>query len=527
MNNAIVTSDFRVPRVSEPSTAGTLTFVALLTLAIGVLTTVSIVALSGSAEAQTACGTLQVRVDAAPAGATVDLPDGCVYREAVEIDKPITLIGGPGVEIRGSDVWGEWSKEGAYWRSGRSVPGFEAITEITDPQHPYPCKDGTSRCKWPEQVFLDGQPLLQVASNPQGGQFAVDADRRVILADDPIDHQVEVTVRERWLLGRSGGVTIEGFAMKHAANGLSNAAIKNNGHPNWTLKNNDLSYAHTSVLTLGGATGLRMEGNDVHHGGLLGISSASGELEAINNEIHDNNTEEFYPAWKSAGMKVANASRFVASGNEVYNDYNGIWTDVGSENVTISNNRVHHNTKRGIHLEISDHAEVFGNTLWENGWGTLDGQEGVGISAVASRDVQIYDNTLAWNASGVTVVNSKRETGVGGSDPKYDTVSDVRVHSNTVLAEERNGVDDLALVWRKAYAEGNIYEPAANNRGYDNAYWYSADESSGRYRFVWDGRYAGLAGFNPTPGEEQGRYLSNAEKTSVVTTKGVPASPSH
>jgi parallel beta-helix repeat protein len=458
---------------------------------------VVMIIVSESTEAQSRCGSAQTRVNNAAAEATVNLPDGCVYRESVEIKKPVTLIGGPGTEIRGSDVWSNWTRNSSgYWVSERSVPGFEAITEITDPQHPYPCKDGTSRCKWPEQVFLDGKPLEQVASDPESGQFAVTDARRVILADDPAGSRAEVTVRERWLLGRSGGVTIEGFAMKHAANGLSNAAIKNNGHPNWTLKNNDLSYAHGAILAISGAAGLRMEGNEIHHGGLLGVSSTRADLEAVDNEIHDNNTEGFYPAWKSAGMKVANASRFVASGNEVYNnDHTGIWVDNGSEDITLSNNRVHHNAKRGIHIEISDHAEVLGNVVYENGWRSLNGAEGVGISATASRDVRIYGNTLAWNASGVAVVNSKRETGVGGSDPKYDTVSDVRVHSNTVLAEERNGVDDLALVWRKAYAEGNIYKPAANNRGYDNRYWYTAPEGLLRNRFFWEVSLDKLAAF--------------------------------
>jgi hypothetical protein len=44
-------------------------------------------------------------VDEASKGNTVDLPDGCVYRESVTIKKPITLKGGPDAEIRGSEVW--------------------------------------------------------------------------------------------------------------------------------------------------------------------------------------------------------------------------------------------------------------------------------------------------------------------------------------------------------------------------------------------------------------------------------------
>ncbi len=63
------------------------------------------------------------------------------------------------------------------------------------------CDDGTSRCLWPEQVFFDGEPLLQVASDPDSGQFAVDSDRNVVLADDPAGHTVEVSTRRQWVVG--------------------------------------------------------------------------------------------------------------------------------------------------------------------------------------------------------------------------------------------------------------------------------------------------------------------------------------
>lgn len=501
-----------------------------LALAVGIIAIVSMAVLAGPARAQTACGLIQSRVDAAAAGDTVNLPDGCVYREAVIIKKPVTLVGGPGTEIRGSDVWGQWSRNASgQWVSENTLPAFATITQIPVQDHPYPCEDGTSRCTFPQQVFVGGEPLEQVASDdPQSGQFAVNAERKVLLADDPAGGTVEVTVRTKWIDGRSGGVTVEGFAMKHAANGLDDGAIQNGSQPNWTVRNNDLSYAHTTILALGGATGLRAEGNEIHHAGHAGVTSANdADVALVGNQIHHNNTENFYAHWKAAGFKAHGVRSVLVSGNDVYaNDARGIWTDGGSKNITIADNRIHHSARQGITLEISDHAEVYANMIWENGWGSPeDGDKSAGILAEATRDARIYDNTLAWNSGGVVVNNSDRKSGIGGSDPVFDTVTDVLVHDNTVLQEDLAGSEDFALMWRKAYAGGNLYEPVANNRGYDNRYWFPSPEGDRLHRFQWDSKLGKLPSFNATPGEERGSYLSDAQKDQAAAAQGIPAAP--
>jgi hypothetical protein len=169
---------------------------------------------AGTADAQPTCqGSLQALVNAADPRTVVQTAAGCVYREQVTINKPLTLKGGPGTEIRGSNLWTSWTKSGSYWVSKGSLPVFPAGNVFCNPD-----EINTSRCKWPEQVFFDDNPLLQVASNPQSGQFALNANRQVLLADDPTGHTVEVTTRTRWVQGASGDVTIEGFTMKHAAN---------------------------------------------------------------------------------------------------------------------------------------------------------------------------------------------------------------------------------------------------------------------------------------------------------------------
>ena len=63
------------------------------------------------------------------------MPDSCVYRETVTINKPLTLRGGPDVHVWGPDVWTAWARSGRYWIKG-TVPRFEALNKIPDPQRP-------------------------------------------------------------------------------------------------------------------------------------------------------------------------------------------------------------------------------------------------------------------------------------------------------------------------------------------------------------------------------------------------------
>jgi nitrous oxidase accessory protein NosD len=493
------------------------------------IVTASLLAASvaGTANAKPTCeGSLQALVNTADPGTVVETAAGCVYRERVTINKPLTLKGGPGTEIRGSDVWTGWTNSGSYWVSKGSLPVFPAGDVFCNPR-----EINTSRCKWPEQVFFDENPLLQVASNPQSGQFALNANRQVILADDPMGHTVEVSTRARWVQGASGDVTIEGFTMKHAANpGQAGGALSNNGYDNWTVRNNDLSWAHGVNLSLTNATGLAIIGNNVHHGGQFGITGSQADLEVLDNEIHHNNTEDFDPRWAAGGMKNAGSVRLVVNGNDVHhNDWSGLWCDQACNDATYSNNRVHHNLRYGIRVEISDHVKVFGNVVWENGWVAIHGlgYQQSGVSVLASRDVEVYSNTLAWNNDGVVVINEQRTKGVGGSDPKFDTVTDVHVHHNTILATDYpSDPSHYALAWVRSYDQGNLYAPLANNRGYDNMYWYAAPEGS-ETRYRWETDLSSLEAFNATLGEERGRYLSQAEMDEVVTTNNIPASPEH
>ncbi|CAN5808955.1 hypothetical protein BH23ACT11_BH23ACT11_01260 [soil metagenome] len=472
---------------------------------------------SGGTSIKPTCDTsLQTLINNAASGATVKAPGGCIYRETTTIDKPLTLTADSGAEIRGSEVWKGWNKSGNYWVRGK-LPSFPAHGQ---------CKSGTSRCKWPAQVFLDGKPLRQVASSPAKGQFAVDSNRRVIIANDPAGHNVEVTTRTRWIVGKADNVTIQGFRMKHAANDSQTGAIINNERWHWTIQNNDLSYTHGAVISLSVGKDLNILNNNIHHGGQLGIHSGGAGTATMvvrGNKIHHNNTEDFATGWEAGGLKAVQMQSLLVDRNQVYsNNSLGLWCDINCRNTTFSNNRIYHNKYYAIHFEISSGAKIFGNTVWENGWANKDWGWGAAILILNSRNAEVYNNTLAWNKDGISVIqidNRPDNWAIG--------VNDVYVHDNTILAKDYPGTpDNFSLAWLQKDADGKLFSAASNNRGANNKYWYPSNESS-LARYNWEGNKNKLSNFNLTPGEESGRYLTKSAKDKIVSAAKIPASASH
>jgi hypothetical protein len=462
---------------------------------------------------------LQAKIDATGPGGTVRLAEDCVYREALTVSKPITLRG-PG-EIRGSDVWAGWNKNGSEWTSDQAVPGFSMLAR-------FQCAEGTERCLWPEQVFVDGEPLKQVASDPDPGEFALDSGRHVVLAQDPAGHAVEVTVRPNWVTGAAPNVTIDGVAMRHAAMD----GVWNGGYPNWTVENSDLSWAHAANLKLTLATGLVVRDDDLHHGGQMGLASNEAGIEVLGNRVYANNTEGFDTGWEAGGMKLSQPFTAQISDNVVYDNQDvGIWVDTVNANqssVEIERNRVHHHPWQGIRVEITKNFDVRDNVVWENGWGEGDSYNGSGISIDGCFDGTVEDNVLAWNASGIGVVQQNR---FRPEEKPYQTTKNVRLERNKIIQNEIPGsFNHAAIFWNGddgAVAEGavSIYDAAAGNGGVGNEFWFDEPEGS-TYRFKWVDQIHTLSDYNASPAEQDGRYLTNDEKNHLLRSNGLPGAPS-
>lgn len=251
-------------------------------------------------------------------------PAPASWRESVVIDRRLILEGETPVageqraEIRGSDVWTGWTFNGTYWTKS----GLPPI-----PMGNWPCRANSPQCNWPQQVFLDGEPLLQVSSGPVRGQFAVSGDT-VLLADDPTNRLVEVSTREMWIDGRANDVTIRGLTMRHAANPAQFGALRIGGYPDpadttkrvqhhrWTVQDSDLYQAHGPNLSMLGGDGHKVLRNDIGWGGQFGVHGHSLTNPLVQeNEIHHNNTEGFRWTWSSGGLKVVRTTNFIIEKN--------------------------------------------------------------------------------------------------------------------------------------------------------------------------------------------------------------------
>jgi Right handed beta helix region len=461
-------------------------------------------AVSLPAEPLPTCATsLQSLVDRTPAAETLRVPQ-CVYRETVRVSRPIVLDGAGQAEIRGSDVWTDWRRDDRGWHSTSTLPPFNYSRKIE-------CVN--DRCHWPEQVFFDDRPLEQVAANarPGAGQFAVDANRQVILGDDPNGHTVEVTVRNRWIDVQSDGVTIQGFRMRASANEAQIGGIGNQSRSNFVLQDNVLSDAHGAIVSLGGGTNLKLLRNDISRGGQEGVSGYQATNTLIQqNRIHHNNTEGFKPEWEAGGLKVVAYRDAVLDGNDVFaNNGPGLWCDIACRGITFTNNRVHDNIGGpGIFFEISEGAEITRNSVWNTSgnW--------AGIFVSSSSGASVHDNLVAWSSVGISVLLVDR-----GDRPASAGVGN-NVFNNTVVMPRE---DSIALEWAQ-YGSGRMYEADANNRASNNAFWYPAEEN-GQSRFTWRNRFTRLSEFASTPGGRASRYLSSSDRDRLLAARSMPMTP--
>ena len=76
------------------------------------------------------------------------------------------------------------------------------------------------------------------------------------------------------------------------------------------------------------------------------------------------------------------------------------------------------------------------------------------------------------------------------------------------------------VAWLQDWS-GSLFGSGSNNSGSNNRYWHALAEPT--TRFAWNGAKSRLADFNATPGEASGRYLTAAERSSILSAAGIPA----
>ena len=402
--------------------------VVLATLAL-VLMAIAAGPMAQSAQASTAdcSGTLQSRINNAPAGSTINIA-GCTFREQVTVNKALTIDGGGTARVKGSEIFSGFSASGGNYVSSQSVPTLSYVGEADD------CADGVVSCLWEEQVFVNGVEQTQLAngSEPGPGEFKLDMNRKVVLGSDPSGKFVEVTTRESWLKATAAGVTVRGVNFAHLSNAPQTGGVV--GNQGFQFLGGSVSHTHGVGIDLGTeaqATGVLVDGTHVHHTGHMGLKGTEVAATVRNLECHDINEQMFRPGWASGCMKNTKVKSLLVENNHVYDAYgHGFWCDNcqqhgAADNLIYQNNVIHDTTRAGIDVEISVAGRILDNVIYDAGYGDSSGWWGAGILSSSSSDFEIAGNVLFDNADGIMVLSANRE--------QMQLVKNMYVHDNTVI----------------------------------------------------------------------------------------------
>jgi parallel beta-helix repeat protein len=473
------------------------------------------------AQAAPCGGSLQALVDAAPPNGTVDVPP-CLYREEVTVKVPLTLDGHGQAEIRGSDVWSDWTQSGNVWTSAKSVPELGDETKYLSDARCGSTKSFPPTCVYREQVYIDGGPLQvgQPGSVPVSGQFTLNNARQVQLADNPGGHMVEVTTRKAWIDTRSDGVTIRGFTMRHAASPAQVGGLANGGFNNWTAIDNKLSQAHGELISIVDGQQIKVQGNELSGAGEAAIGGFASNVLVQGNNVHDSGSA-FASGWGAAGIKLSGHS-ITLDGNEAWKNPVGLWADVGTTDWVVTNNRVHDNPQTGIIFEISSGAKISGNSVWNNGAGRADWGWGAGILVQTSNHAEVDHNTVAWNYAGISVIDLTTRK---DAPPSLDGIS---VHDNTIVRQITNPTNAPDGFWKNqlVFAADDIdgSKMALAIPSIDgNLLWADQPESNPPVRFTLrNTAWPDLRSFMSSTSDVTSRYLDNGEAYDALKAAGIP-----
>lgn len=308
--------------------------------------------------------TLQALIDATPSGGTLNIPPG-IYREEISITKPIKLYGGSQAEVRGTDVWVNWTRrdlavEGhPIWSSGSTVPPM--TTRQIDGQYNTPtCSDGThTTCNHPEQVWLDGRWLRQVDRTPNSGEFTVGSDRRVYLADDPSGHLVEVATRLKWINVDTTDTTIYGVTFNQSAGSYQQSSAIFNGS-RLTIEHNSFFGAGYAAIAIG-ASDSKLYGNEISWNGGVGVVVHTapnldwqGGIVRFNNRrmVANQSVSDYWYGWEASGTKIVASENVHVSGVSFFdNGGPGLWCDIVCKQTSFTENNAARNLNHGIEFE--------------------------------------------------------------------------------------------------------------------------------------------------------------------------------
>jgi parallel beta-helix repeat protein len=137
--------------------------------------------------------------------------------------------------------------------------------------------------------------------------------------------------------------------------------------------------------------------------GQMGLSAGGNNLTVDNNQFLYNNSRLFNPFWEAGAMKFVSTPPLTNS--HIINNLvaftrqgDGVWLDSMQNNNIIANNKIAYNGGIGIHIEISNKADIKGNVIIGNG--------AQGVQLVNSAETSITGNTIVGNVQDAVLIQT-------------------------------------------------------------------------------------------------------------------------
>lgn len=361
--------------------------------------------------------TVRAAVAKATPGRTIVLRAG-TYHESVTSPKRMTIQNYPGetVWFDGSVAVNGWQKSGTSWVHSGWKAEFDASMGGAATKARY-VNTASPMAADPDQVFVDGVPLKQVASAAQvtPGTFAVnDSADTITIGTDPTSRSVRASDLPM-AFALSGGATIQGIGVRRYATPHDVGAAVRLSSPGGTLRH--------LVITDNAMQGVALSNVDkvvdrlvVTNNGQLGVGGTELDRTVVQNSvINGNNAENFNNEPVSGGVKITRSRGIKTINNEVSNNLSaGIWFDASSYQIVAVNNDLADNRSTQLELEVSAQGIVANNTV-------TGGTTGILIHDTS--DVSIYNNKLGDHSIfGIKISQDKRRQ----ADPSVPEAHDKR-----------------------------------------------------------------------------------------------------
>ena len=351
---------------------------------------------------------IQAAVDAHPGSTVFHLTAGVYRIQSVTPKSADAFIGDDGAELNGANVLTEFDTDGALYVA-RNQP-IDPNTQVHGE-----CRKGYPRCSYPQDLYFDGKPLRAVAKKAKvkPGTFFYDYDHNAVyFADDPSGHTVELSYRPFAFGGQANSVTVQNLIVENYACADQQGAIGDHAEgKSWEITDNEVRWNH------GVGIAIPREGetkrNFVHHNGELGLGAGAGSGAFEDNEIAFNVWNGTDCNWECGGVKWAQVTEWIVTGNYVHdNQGDGMWADIGSEQMLFDSNRIENNLLAGISFEIGGPAIISNNVFKGNGAKTFNWGWFGQVQIQNSWGIEVHDNTLTLDArrggNGIVIIQQNR-----------------------------------------------------------------------------------------------------------------------